>query len=195
MKTRRGSTAAALAAALLVFAAGGLAQEKATKSFATRGAIELGGSLSYSATWTVSDGVTSNDPIHLFGATPYVGYFVIDGLEVGANPLGVTYISQGSSHVTELKLLGSVAYNFKTPTRIFPFLEGLAGYSWISSSSSTDRGGFTWGGRGGIKVPVAAGALLNVGVQYLQVTLNHSGAPTRTGYNELGAVAGFTVWL
>jgi hypothetical protein len=32
-------------------------------------------------------------------------------------------------------------------------------------------------------------------VQYLQVTLNHSGAPTRTGYNELGAVAGFTVWL
>jgi hypothetical protein len=195
MKSRRGCTAAALVAALLVIAAGGSAQEKASKSFATRGAIELGGSLSYSATWTVSDGATNNDPIHLLSATPYVGYFVIDGLEVGANPLGVTFVSQGLSHATELKLLGSVAYNFKTPTKIFPFLEGLAGYSWISSSSSTDRGGFTWGGRGGIKVPVAAGALLNVGVQYLQVTLNHSGASTRSGYNELGAVAGFTVWL
>jgi hypothetical protein len=194
MKHRLGGITAVLAAFMLVAVAAGTAQEK-LKTFATRGVVELGGALSYSATWGINNGARGNDPLHMVSATPYVGFFVIDGLEVGANPLGFTYIKEGSSHVTQLKMLASVAYNFKTPTRIYPFLEGLAGYAWSSSSSGTDRGGFSWGGRGGIKVPVATGALVDVGVQYLLVTLKQSGATTRSGYDELGVVVGFSVWL
>jgi hypothetical protein len=204
MNIRRIQIAAACGVACALLAGGaavGAAQEKQperperAKTFAVRGTFELGGSVSYSASWSVANGSTSGSALHQVTAMPYAGYFVIDGLELGVNPLGFTYVSQGSAHLSEFKVLGSVAYNFRLPSRVYPFVEGLAGYAFASGSGVSDRGGFSWGGRGGLKVGIAGGALLTVGVQYLQVTLKPSGVTARSGYNELGAVVGFSVWL
>ncbi len=180
----------------LIVATAELSAQEGRKTFASQGTVEVGGSISFSSTWGVSGGTVENDPVITFTAEPYVGYFVIDGLEVGANPLGVTVLSSGNTTVTALDLYGSVAYNFKTPSKIFPYLEGLAGYTMVTVTNSTSsNGGFSWGGRGGIKVALTPGALLNLGAEYRQVDLSPSGASGRYGYNRLAAVAGFSIWF
>ena len=168
--------------------------QEARKTFASQGVWELGGTMSFSTTWDVNGGVASTNPLYSLDLNPAFGYFVIDGLEVGANPLGLSYVSQGSSSYTLLKLLGSVAYNFKTPARVYPYLEGLAGYSLLLVDGD-DPGGFTWAGRGGVKVAIGSSALLNVGAEYLQATLNLPGQSSRNGYNRLAVTAGFAIWL
>jgi hypothetical protein len=46
-----------------------------------------------------------------------------------------------------------------------------------------------------VKVPVTERGLLTLGVQYLLITKNLSGASERTGLNELAVSAGFSVWF
>lgn len=168
--------------------------QEARKTFASQGVWEVGGTMSFSTTWNVNGGAASTTPLYSLDLNPAFGYFVIDGLEIGANPLGVSYVSQGSSNYTLLKLLGSVAYNFKTPARVYPYVEGLAGYSLLLVDGD-DPGGFTWAGRAGIKVAIGSSALLNVGAEYLQATLNLPGQSSRNGYNRLAVTAGFAIWL
>jgi hypothetical protein len=168
--------------------------QEARKAFATQGVLELGGTMAFSTTWNVSGGVASTNPLYTLELNPQIGYFVIDGLEIGANPLGLTYVSQGGSNYTLLKLLGSVAYNFRTPARVYPYVEGLAGYSLLLQDGD-DPGGFTWAGRAGVKVAIGSSALLNVGAEYLQATLNYPSESSRNGYNRLAFVAGFSIWL
>ena len=131
-------------------------------------------------------------------ATPYVGYFIIHGLEVGANPLAVRWTRQGGTTTTELRMLASVAYNFFAGSSLYPFVEGLAGYSRQESSgngSSSTLSGFSWGGRGGVKIALLEHSVLVLGGQYLQVTLNPEGADSRFGSNEITAFAGWSVWF
>lgn len=177
--------------------------QEARKTFASQGVWEVGGTMSFSTTWDVTNGKSSSNPdyigsqpnpLYSLDLNPAFGYFVIDGLEIGANPLGVSYVSQGSSNYTLLKLLGSVAYNFKTPARVYPYVEGLAGYSLLLVDGD-DPGGFTWAGRAGIKVAIGSSALLNVGAEYLQATLNLPSQSSRNGYNRLAVTAGFAIWV
>jgi opacity protein-like surface antigen len=70
----------------------------------------------------------------------------------------------------------------------------LAGYSSYSAGSYS-ASGFSWGVRGGVKVLVVQHVIIQVGVQYIQVTENPSGVTSRYGYNELLVGAGFSVWL
>jgi hypothetical protein len=37
--------------------------------------------------------------------------------------------------------------------------------------------------------------MLNIGIQFLRITLNPSGAGSRNGSNELSVSAGWTLWL
>jgi len=167
------------------------------KSFAMPGVVELGGSASYSYTQPVSNGTTS-DGIHSVAVTPSIGYFVAEGLEIVANPLGFSFWKGSSTTVIDLRLLGGLAYNIRAQPGIYPFLEGLAGLtlrSVESGGAKTTVSGFSWGGRGGVKFAVTSHGMVNVGIQYLQITLNPSGAESRSGTNELSASAGFTVWL
>jgi hypothetical protein len=192
MRRNRGWVAIALAATIAC-AAHAPAQET-RRTFASQGVWELGGTMSFSTLWNVSGGQASNTPVYTLDLNPVFGYFVIDGLEIGANPLGVSYVSQGGTSYTLLKLLGSVAYNYRTPARVYPYVEGLAGYSMLMATGD-DAGGFTWAGRVGLKVSVGSSALVNVGVEYLQATLNLPSQTTRNGYNRLAVTAGFALWL
>lgn len=178
---------------IFLFQLSGIAQEK---SFAQKGVVELGGSISFSSRKAVYQGSTHGDAFTTLSVQPYIGYFVTDKFELGVNPLGITYMSQGSNNATQIGIFFAPSYNFITTSgNLFPFIEGLVGYTSQTSTGSTDLSGFSYGGRTGIKVPVGSSALLNISVQYLMITLNRSGATERNGENDLAIAAGFAVWL
>ena len=176
----------------LLIAAQSNAQEP--RKFATMGTTELGGSISFISSTPVYNGNTGTATT-IFSLAPFIGYFVSDGFEIGVDPLGVTVISSsGSSSYTQVMIFAAPSYNFKTNGNTYPFIEGLLGYASQSSGSSSNSG-FSWGGRGGVKLAVTDKGLLNLAIQYVQITLNSSGAPNRSGNNQLTISAGFTIWL
>jgi len=168
------------------------------KGFASAGVWELGGSATFSRSTPVIGGSTGEANYKL-SAIPYVGYFLMDGLELGVNPLGVALTGDGDTTNTELRFLFAPSYNVDLGGRLYPFIEGLAGYTALivdyPGGGRSTRSGFSWGGRLGVKFPVTARGLLNVGVQFLAVTLDPKGASTRNGTDELSLSVGFALWL
>jgi hypothetical protein len=164
-----------------------------SEGFATKGTTEAGGSISFMSVSSVYNGQTG-DASTTFTCAPFVGYFVSDGFEIGVNPLGITVLSYPHvSSTTLLNLFVAPSYNFRTEGSVYPFIEALLGYTSVSNGIS--ESGFSWGSRVGVKVAVTGRALLNLGVEYLQVTLNPSGASKRNGYNQLLISVGFSVWF
>ncbi len=166
------------------------------RQFASKGVVELGGSVAFQSITSVSDGQTSGTTFTTFALEPSIGYFVTDGLEIGLDPVSLTINSStgATSSTTQLHLLGALAYNFRTEGASYPFIEGMGGFSSVSSGSVSNSG-FTWGARGGVKIAIASHVLVLGGVQYMQVTENPSGATARYGYNTLLVGVGFSVWL
>ena len=172
-------------------------QQQPRKRFGSPGTVELGGSTTFTASQPVLAGKTANW-VYDFSLLPYVGYFVIEGFELGINPAGVNVNSTGDTTAVQLRILFAPAYNFHTATMVTPFVEGLAGItsaSLIRSGSTTSISGFTFGGRVGIKAALIERGMLTIGIQFLRITLNPSGAGSRNGSNELSVSAGWTVWL
>lgn len=165
----------------------------ASTSFGTKGTTELGGYFSYQHVTPVIDG--SSEPSEdLLQIMPFIGHFVADGLEVGVNPFGITSLG-GSGDATEVLLLGSVSYNVRSQSKSTPFLEGLLGYSSESSGEGSSASGLSWGFRGGIKYALTDKGLLNLSLEYLEVTTNPNGATNRYGTDQLSLAIGYTVWL
>ncbi len=163
------------------------------RRFFSKGSVELGGSVSYSAVQPVING-KNGDVVNLFSVTPYVGYFVLDGFEIGVNPLGIAVRDSAGSTTTDLRMFLAPSYNFRTPSIATPFVEGLAGFTF-RRVGSTNWNGFSWGGRAGIKVAVTDKGLLNIGIQFVAVTLNTGSQVNRNGTNEFSVLVGWTVWL
>ena len=174
-----------------------LAQQPPRRHFGAPGTFELGGSMTFAASQPVLAGTTGSW-VYDLSLLPYAGYFVIDGLEMGINPAGINVHSSGDTTAVQLRILFAPAYNFHTATVVTPFVEGLAGItsaSLIRPGSTTNVSGFTFGGRAGIKAALIERGMLNIGIQFLRITLNPSGAGSRNGLNELSVSAGWTVWL
>ena len=170
----------------------GVARSQEARQFATKGVTEFGGSVSFSSVTHVRSG-TSGQTTTVLSIAPFIGYFLLDGFELGVNPLGITsYSSEGVATATAIRIFLAPSYNFRTQSTSHPFVEALLGYT--AQSNGDGEKGFSWGGRAGLKINVGETGLLNVGVQYLLITLNRSGATERSGYNELSIAAGFTLW-
>jgi len=172
-------------------------QQEARKTFAMAGTFEVGGSAGFSSTSQVRNG-TTGDPKYLIAFSPTAGYFVIDALEIVVNPLSVNYEWGGNSTQATLMPMGGLAYNFRLHPRAFPYLEGVAGYVYVRSDDGaviTTSSGLAWAGRGGVKFLITGTALVNIGLQYQQVTLDRSTDTGRNGYNVFSASVGLTVWL
>ncbi len=166
------------------------------KKFAQKGVWELGGTMSYSSRKQVSNGSVSGSSVSTFSVQPFAGYFITDNFELGFNPFGVSYTSFGSLNFTQVTVFLAPSYNFKTTREnLYPFIEGLIGYTSQSVSSGSTSNGISYGGRAGLKISVGSSGLLNVGINYLLITLNPPNSSGRNGENDFAFSAGFTVWL
>jgi hypothetical protein len=171
---------------------------QAQEKFGLKGTTELSGSVSYSSLTPVSNGRTG-DVFSIFTFAPQVGYFVTDGVELsfstGISLLpGISVLSpERGDATTFVQMFFSPGYNFSVEGNVIPFVEAQAGYTSLSSGNNS-QSGFSYGGRGGIKVVAADNLLLTFAGQYLAITLNPEGASERYGLNyfTLGVgVSGF----
>ncbi len=187
IKVVRGS-AVILACLLIVYQAA-----PAKGNFAKKGVIELGGSLGYSSQTSVY-GSQTGSTTSTIQLSPYFGYFLSDGFELGVDPFSILSMSSGGSSITQIMFLVAPSYNFTTNGSVYPFVEALLGYTSISGGGETG-GGFSWGLKGGIKINVTGNGLLNFGLQYAQYTYTPSGASERYGFNTISLSGGFTIFF
>ena len=170
--------------------------------FRNKGTVELGGSISYSSMTTVTNGTTDNNSTSIFNFTPMVSYFIAEGFYLGVSPgINIVKVAGSNDAITNLMLFAVPGYAFGKG-EVFPFVEGWVGYTAVSSNSDPilgsgklDLSGVSYGGRGGVKIQVGKGGLVNIGVSYTALTLNPKGADKRTGMNVLGVVVGFSVFI
>jgi len=163
------------------------------QEFAKKGIWELGGRVSYTNQTRVSDGESSENSTGIFSLALPTYYFVIDGLEVGLIPALQTE-SNGNGTVTEFALLAGIAYNIKTESIAYPFLEGDIGFNTRGNGSS--RSGIVWVLSGGAKFQIGGNALLGMGFFYEQKTLEtSSNEGGRDGYNIWGLNLQFGVFF
>ena len=116
-----------LFAALFVFTSLSFAQ-----NFATKGTIEVGGSLGFSSTTSVSDGQSASNSTTTIRLEPYIGYFVVNSFELGFEP-SFTTSSYGDYSSNSFGIYFAPAWNFDLRSNLFPFLEGRIGYNTSSS--------------------------------------------------------------
>lgn len=173
---------------LLVFLSNGIAQDK---QFATKGVLELAGTISYSNFTMVSNGETSDDDLSIFTLAPQIGYFITDGFELGIGTgiallPGYSVLSPSEGESTNFfQLFLAPSYNLRTENKsIYPFLEAQIGYTSVSSGDNSESG-LSYGGRVGIKLVAANNFLITFSGQYLLITLNEEGEDERDGINYL----------
>ncbi|MCH7722176.1 MAG: hypothetical protein IIC76_02395 [Bacteroidetes bacterium] len=163
------------------------------QNFASEGTWEVGGNVSYTSTTSVSNGETSENSLGVFSLDVPFYYFVIDGLELGIIPSYQNFSSGGSS-ASIFNILFGTAYNIKTNSSAYPFIEGRIGYN--TTSNGTTRTGIVWAIIGGVKAQVGSNALINFGISYTQSTLNSENQEGgRSGTNVIGGQVGFTVFF
>ena len=171
--------------------------------YATKGVIEFGGSVAYSSSTTVSNGNTSSNSTSILNFLPYVSYFVINGFSVALSP-GINYLKYANSSdgITNLDLFVVPGYTFNTKSMFYPYVEGMLGYTSLTSNSnplggtsSLNQGGVSWGLKGGVKYLIGKSGLFSVGVAYTQLNFTPKGASNRTGVNNIALSMGFSVFI
>jgi hypothetical protein len=167
--------------------------------FGKKGTVEIAGGISFSSLTPVTNGHTG-DATTLFSLGPEIGYFVVDGFEIGFNPgisllpgISVITPSEGEG-TTILQLFAYPAYNLHIEgSQVTPFLQVPFGYTSMSSGNVT-QSGFSWGIKGGIKVAATSHLLLTFYGQYFSMDFSSEQATERSGFNVLAfgiGVGGF----
>ena len=171
------------------------------QNFAKKGVWELGGMIGFSSTTIVFNGESGDDALTTFRFEPYVGYFVINCLELGLVPSYQTS-SFGDLSESTFGIYFAPAWNFDLQSQWFPFVEGRIGYASVSyddGDPNTDdltNSGFAWGARGGAKYQIGNSAIASLSLGYTQNTLNQDGwEGDRNGTNVFDVMFGFTVFL
>lgn len=162
------------------------------KRYSSKGCWEIGGTIGFSSITPVANGV-SGDAVTSFSLSPIGGYFIMKGVELGAQFLFNTASQQNNTETT-FGFYAVPAYVFDTKTMAFPYIGGMLGYT-SSSAANVTASGFSWGLLGGVKLNLVGHSLLGIGVNYRQETLSPSGATTRSGRNVLEIVTGWTIFL
>jgi hypothetical protein len=163
-------------------------------SYALKGCVELGGSVSYASLTPVERGA-SGGKTSMLNIAPLAGYFPIEGLEIGLSP-GVSTLSvpgglsaistEGASEsLTLLQFFAFGGYNVRLrESNVVPFGEAMIGYS-SQSSGGASASGFSWGLRGGVKLAPVDHFLLALSVQYVVLTYTPENESERSGVNVL----------
>ena len=163
------------------------------QTFAKKGIIETGGVVSFSSNTAVANGNSASNSTSTFTISPNAGYFIMDGLQLGA-VISFTSVSYSGNSTTMFAGYPQVQYYFDTQSKVYPFLGAFIGYNTISNGGSAS--GIIWGGHGGVAIQVANNVLIKFAAYYDQSTLNPSGSTGgRNGYNEFGIQGGFSVFF
>ncbi len=170
--------------------------------FGSRGVVEFGGSVAYSSFTQVANGTTASESTSLFNFMPYVNYFVMDGFSVALSPgVNIVKLAGSKESITNLLLTVVPGYTFSTKGNVFPYVEGILGYTAVSQKATVvggadlDLSGISYGAKAGVKMLVGKSGLLSVGVSYTLFNLNPKGADKRNGFNSLAINMGFSVFI
>jgi len=172
------------------------------QNFARQGVWELGGGIGFSSSTGVSNGESADDAATTFIFEPYIGYFVINSLELGLIPRFNSY-SFGDYSINSFGIYFAPAWNFDLQSNLFPFIEGRIGYNTSTVEYEDEEGtveqtlsGLAYGARGGLKYQLGNSALVNVSLGYTMVTLDPEDSEgDRNGSNDFDVMVGFTVFL
>jgi hypothetical protein len=169
------------------------------QNFAKKGVWELGGMIGFSSTTAIFDGESGDEALTQFTFEPYIGYFVINGLELGLIP-SFSSLSQGDASISSFDIYFAPAWNFDLQSKAFPYLEGRIGYGTATydSGEGDDEtlSGLSWGARGGLKYQLGSSAIVNASLGYTQSTLNPKDWDGgRNGTNVFDVMAGFTIFF
>ena len=164
------------------------------KKFAMKKVWEVGGSIGFIATTPVANG-SSGDMTWNISFSPFGGFFVAKGLELGVMP-SVSYTKHKNFFdFVDYTLYFAPAVNFLTKSKVFPYIMGLIGYCAQNGGGFT-ASGLAWGGEGGIKINAYGNSLLKLGLQYEQKTLNpQNNTGGRNGQNNIKFEAGYNVFF
>ena len=174
------------------------------QDFGKKGIVEFGGGLGFTSTTYVFDGESFDDTQTSFWFYPYVGYFIINNVELGLIPRFSTS-SMGDLSDNSFGILLAPAYVFDLGNCWYPFIEGRIGYnSWTYEYYDVNldileatESGLEWGFRGGVKAQVGRHALVNAGVFYQMIDQNNDDDPNdeRDGINQFGLEVGVSVFI
>ncbi len=180
-------------AALVLFSNSSFSQKN---KFAKKEQWEIGGTISFTNMTNVSNG-NSGDSYSVFRLAPTAGYFVVDCVELGVLIDFTSYKYGGGSSYHDYSLYFAPAYNFRTNSISYPYVQGQIGFTGLSSgnSSGEDLSGLAWGVEGGVKLNVVGNGLAKIGINYSQRTLNKSTYTSRSGYNTVSIVLGVGIFF
>jgi len=172
------------------------------QNFAKKGVWEFGGGIGFSSTTFVFDGESGDDALTTFMFEPYIGYFVINCLELGLIPSFET-TSYGDFSSNSFGIYFAPAWNFDLQSNVFPFIEGRIGYNTSTTTYEDEEedeeittSGLAYGARGGVKVQLGNSALVNASIGYMMATMEPDDwEGDRVGTNGFDLMVGFTVFL
>jgi hypothetical protein len=164
------------------------------QDFAKEGVIEFGGTASFNSIQMIANGESYGDASSVITLTPQVGYFLMEGVEVGVDPFEFTSTSSGGNTSSTLGFWAFGAYHFVSGSSTYPYLQALVGYTSMTAASET-ASGLSYGLAGGAKFEIAGGLLLNAQASYKFYTYNPSGADKRFGANVLSVGVGLSGFL
>lgn len=168
------------------------------QDFAKKGVIELGGSILFSSTTEVYDGETADDSQTDFSFMPLVGYFIIDGFEVGVMPV-FSSTSFGDNSTSTIGIYLTPQYHFDMKSNIYPYIGAMVGYNSLNIDNGTNDesfSGLSFGGLAGLKVQLGKSALANLGINYFMYTFNpEDWDKDRVGANQLAISAGVSIFF
>lgn len=168
------------------------------QNFARTGTIELGGTIGFESETEVNDGETADESTTTFSFSPLLGYFIIDGLELGIMPIFET-ASYGDNSDSMFGIFFAPQYHFDLQSCVYPYVGGIVGYNSFNRdrlNSDNTYSGISYGGMAGIKVQIGNSSLINVRIRYLLATFNpEDWDGDRNGHNNLSIEAGFSVFL
>jgi hypothetical protein len=143
------------------------ASEERFGAFRQKGVIELGGSALIQGAFAIATGSTSSG--FSFALRPTLGYFVIDGLEIGGSlSIGGQF---GSAHNNSYSVGAQIGmrYVFGTGTRVMPFLAlyGVTEIGIADSSATVAAGVLDFAT--GILLAISEHVALSFGLEVLAV--------------------------
>lgn len=164
--------------------------------FATKKVIELGGAISYSSTTAVSEGTSASESTSIFQFMPYANYYIMNGFSLGLSPgINIVKFAGSSESITNYSIFFVPGYTFSTKSNVFPYIEGMVGYTSLSQDTTLDLSGISFGAKGGVKLVVGKSGVVSIGFSYILFNLSPKDADKRSGYNNLAFSLGYSIFF